>query len=257
VVREELIMHMKDDDQMQTVLSSLEANRFQPVFAANREDAKKIILEMVPLDVRVGIGDAATLRQIGVIGELEKKVSEVINPFVRELTVDLNKYETFQRMLLESLRCDIFLASTNAITMDGKLVNIDGVGNRIAGTIFGPSKVILAVGRNKIVSDVDEALKRIKNVIAPTHAKHKKKRVPCATMGKCVDCNNEERLCNIIAIIEKKPHRGSISVIVIDEDLGLGWDVSWPEERRRRIEAEYGDVTWEFINPWHPKVVSQ
>jgi len=246
-------MNMKHGDQIQRVLSSLEANRFQPVFAANGDEAKKIIAEMVPRNAMVGIADSATLRQIGVIGELERKVAGVINPFVRELTVDLNKYDTFQRMLLESLRCDVFLTSVNAITMDGKLVDIDGVGNRIAGTIFGPSKVILAVGRNKIVADVDQALKRIKNVIAPAHSKHKKKRVPCATTGKCVDCNSEERLCNIIAIIEKRPHRGNISIVLIDEDFGLGWDVSWPEERRRRIESGYGEVTWEFINPWHPK----
>lgn len=208
---------------------------------------------MAPLEARIGIGDSATLRQIGIIDELVRRGTEVVNPFVKDLTDSLEKNNDREIVLRRSLGCDIFLTSTNVITIDGKLVNIDGVGNRIAGIIFGPPKVILAIGRNKIVSDVDQALKRIKNVIAPAHAKHKKKRTPCATTGECVDCDSKERMCSITAIIEKKPLRRDVTVILIDEDLGLGWDVCWPEQRKRMIETEYAKVTWEIISPWHPK----
>ena len=246
-----------EEDLIEKVLSSLKTNRFNTAFAKDKEEAKEIISKMVPLDATVGIGDSATLRQIGVIEELKKRGIEIVNPFVKELTVELIKYDAFKRMLLESLQCDIFLTGTNAITVDGKLVNIDGVGNRIAGTIFGPKKVIIIIGRNKIVTDVSEALKRIKNVIAPVHAKHKRRKVPCVTMGKCVDCDSQERLCNIIAIIEKNPNMGNITVILVDEDLGLGWDVSWPNERQQRIESQYEEVSWEFILPWHPKTISK
>jgi hypothetical protein len=72
-------------------------------------------------------------------------------------------------------------------------------------------------------------------------------------MGKCVDCNSKERICCITVIIEKQPHLGNITVILVDEDLGLGWDVTWPEDRRQRIQSQYEEVTWEFITPWHPE----
>jgi len=237
---------MKDEHQIQKVLNSLKKNRFEAVFAKNKEEAKNTILEIVPLDVMVGIGDSATVRQIGIIDELDKRGTRVVNPFVKELTIDLNQRDTFQRILRKSLDCEIFITSANAVTIDGKIVDIDRVGNRIAGTIFGPKKVILPIGRNKIVSDIDGALNQIRNIIAPAHAKHTKKKVPCVTIGKCVDCDNEDRLCNIIAIVEKKPIMGDITVILIDDDLGLGWDVSWANDRKRMIEAQYKDVTWEF-----------
>ena len=244
---------MEEASLIQTVLKALEANRFHTAFARDRGDAKRIILEIVPPDATVGIGDSATIKQMGVIDGLEKRAKEVVNPFVEALTLDLTQFDKFQEMKLKSVRCDVFLTSTNAVTIDGKLVNIDGVGNRIAGMIFGSPKVIIVAGKNKIVPDVDQALKRIKNVIAPVHAKHKSMRVPCATAGECVDCSSKERLCNITAIMEKQPHGADITVVLVDEDLGLGWDVSWPKDRRQRIESQYGEVTWEFNSPWHPK----
>jgi hypothetical protein len=109
------------------------------------------------------------------------------------------------------------------------------------------------VGKNKIVSDVHEALDRVRNIIAPTHAKHRKRKVPCVKAGRCLDCRSEERICNITAIIEGNPHMSTITVVIIDEDLGLGWDRSWPTERQQSIESAYGNVVWEHITPWHPE----
>jgi len=244
---------MKKGDPIQKVLSSLKANKFNAFFAKDREDAKKIMLRMISLEATVGIGDSGTVRQIGIIPSLEERGTVVVNPMVRELTTDLKRFNQFHWMLKKTLECDTFLTSSNAVTMDGKLVNIDGAGNRVAGTIFGPKNVILPVGRNKIVEDVNQGIDRIKNVISPAHTKRRKRAVPCATLGRCIDCRSKERICCITVIIEKQPHLGNITVILIDEDLGLGWDVSWPEERRKRIESEYEEVTWEFITPWHPK----
>jgi hypothetical protein len=238
---------------IQTVLKALEANRFHTAFARDREDAKRIIVDIVPPGGTVGLGDSATIKQVGVIDPLKKRTKEVVNPYVAELTMDPTQWDRFQETKLKSVRCDVFLTSTNAVTIDGKLVNIDGAGNRVAGMIFGSKKVIVVAGRNKIVPNVDQALKRIKHVIAPVHAKHKRMRVPCATGGECVDCSSKERLCNITAIMEKQPHGADITVVLVDEDLGLGWDVSWPQDRKERIESRYGEVTWEFNTPWHPK----
>ncbi len=243
---------MEDASLIQKVVKALEANRFHTSVARDREEARRIVLEMVTPGATVGMGDSATIKQMGVIDELKKRAKEVVNPYVGELTLDSTQFDRFQELKRKSVRCDVFLTSTNAVTIDGKLVNIDGAGNRIAGMIFGSKKVIIVAGRNKIVPDVDQALKRIKNVIAPVHAKHKRMRVPCATAGECIDCSSKERLCSITAIIEKQPHGADITVVLVDEDLGLGWDVSWPKDRKERIESRYGDVTWEFNTPWHP-----
>lgn len=249
-------MSVQDEHKIEEVMSALKGNRFGSVYAATREEARRIILEMIPLHTRVGIGDSASLRQIGVIEELEKRGTEIVNPFCRELTSDLTQYDAFEGMLRKSLASDVFLTGANAVTMDGKLVYIDGVGNRIAGVIFGPKKVILAVGRNKIVPTVEEALARVKNVIAPVHARQKKKATPCATTGSCSDCNSKERICSITTVVEKNPLRSNITVILIDEDLGLAWDAAWPRERQAMIESEYAKVTWEFVVPRHPKKAS-
>ncbi len=244
---------MPEKDRIQKVLKALKSNKFNAVVAKDKEEARKVMLDMISQEATVGVGDSGTIRQIGIIPELETRGTVVINPMVKELTTELKRFDTFYWMLLKTLECDTFITSLNAITLDGKLVNIDGAGNRVAGTIFGPKNVILPVGKNKIVEDVDQGIQHIKDVIAPAHARRRKRNVPCVKMGKCVDCNSKERICCITVIIEKQPHLGNITVILVDEDLGLGWDVSWPEDRRRRIQSDYENVTWEFITPWHPK----
>ncbi len=244
---------MQNRSKMQKALVALKANRFNAVFAASKEDAKETILKMIPARATVGIGDSATVRQIGVIMELEKRGNAVVNPFLKEWTLDLKKSDLFRQAMRKSVGCEVFLTSVNALTMDGKLVDIDGTGNRIAGTIFGPKKMILLAGRNKIVRNVAQALRRIRNVIVPVHAKHKGRDVPCVKTGRCVDCHSKERICNITAIIERQPHMADVTVLLIDEDLGLGWDPSWSEERKQKIESHYKEVSWEHILPWHPK----
>ena len=131
----------------------------------------------------------------------------------------------------------------------GKIVNIDRAGNRVAGMIFGAPRVILVVGRNKIVKNLEEALYRIKNIIAPEHAKRKGMKTPCADSGHCIDCDNPERLCNVTAILEKRPAYTDFSVILINKDLGLGWDPSWRKDRIARIRSNYSHNTWVYRTP--------
>jgi hypothetical protein len=116
---------------------------------------------------------------------------------------------------------DLFLSSVNAITLNGELVNIDGIGNRVNSINFGPGKVILVVGYNKIVDDVQEAIHRIKNFAAPLNARRLKIDVPCAKVGKCVDCNSPNRICRVIVIHERKPSLTDILVILVGEELGF------------------------------------
>jgi len=136
-------------------------------------------------------------------------------------------------------RKDVLLVSTNALTMDGKLVNIDGMGNRVAGMFFGVRKVFLLVGANKIVRNLDEALERVQKTIAPYHAKYIGVNTPCAATGECSDCNSPQRICNITTIISKKPPLVDLVIVLVGEDLGLGWDPEWPEERIEKITSAY------------------
>jgi hypothetical protein len=234
--------------QIEETLKNLLANNFEAKFAENRDAVKQIVVGSISKNAIVGIGDSATIRQIGIVDYLEKRGIVVLNPFSREMTTDPAKTMARDDISRRIFSCDFLVGGTNAVTIDGKLVNIDAVGNRVASMIFGPRKVFIIAGKNKIVKDVDEALYRIKNIIAPYHARTKGFATPCAQSGKCSDCNALRRICSVTSIIEKKPWRTEVSVILVDEDLGLSWDETWPEDRIRKIKSNYEKVTWVFAS---------
>jgi L-lactate utilization protein LutB len=240
------------DAQIEEVLSNLLANNFDARFAANGIAAREIVLSSISKNAIVGVGDSATIRQIGIIEELEEKGIRVLNPFSRELTTDRAETEIRDNISRQIFSCDVLVVGTNAVTRDGKLVNIDAVGNRVASMLFGPREVFIIMGRNKIVKDVNEALCRIKNVIAPHHARIKGFATPCARTGKCSDCSAPKRICSVTSIMEKKPWRTEISIILVNEDLGLSWDETWPDERILKIKSNYEQVTWVFASAKTP-----
>lgn len=236
--------------QLKKTVESLKKNRFDARFANTIQKAREIILDMIPVSAVVGIADSVTLRQVGAIEGLLRRGNKIINPFTPEMTKDIDKNPAQLKLFLATLRktfgTDVFITGSNAVTEDGKIVNIDGAGNRVAGIIYAAPKVILTVGSNKIVKDVDAALYRIKNVIAPVHARQKNYPTPCAKTGKCADCNSPQRICNVTMIMEKKPYHAKISVIIIDDDLGLGYDPTWEESRIKNILTGYHDQSWPF-----------
>lgn len=221
---------------IEIVLKSLKENSFNPVeFMERAGAATKFVLDMIPLNATVGVAGSTTIRQLGLITRLRERGTRVI---------DIGKPSrlSIDELARRTLRSDILLASSNAVTLDGKLINTDAIGNRVAGMIFGPRRVIVVVGVNKIVRNVDEAMDRIKKIIAPYHSKTKGRRTPCAMDGRCVDCNSAERLCRVTTIIEKKPHFTDIAIVLVGEDLGLGWDPNWPEERRKKMALAYHEA---------------
>lgn len=232
------------DEEVEQTMKALQHNRFDVRSAETAEAAKRIVLDIIPQEAVVGIGDSATVRQIGVLPELERRGTRVINPFKTEIHKNT---ELLQQMTREALRSDVFLTSSNTVTLDGKLVNTDMVGNRVAGMIYGAKKVVLVVGKNKIVKDVEEALYRLRHLITPYHAARKKRKVPCAISGECNDCNTIERVCNVTTIIEKKPYWTDLTIVFIDEDLGLAWSPSWTQERINQVKAKYEEVTEPII----------
>lgn len=223
---------------LEAVLESLKANRFDPVeFAEDADTAKKIVLDMIPPEATLGFAGSTTVSQLGLIDALKMRGNK--GPDLDEMRK--LPFEEMMRRIDDMMRRqgDILLASSNAVTLDGKLVNIDGTGNRVSSMIFGPKRVILVIGKNKIVRDVDEGIDRIKNVIAPYHAMALGRKTPCATTGQCSDCKSPERICNVTTIIEKKPSLSNIAIVLVGEDLGLGWHTDWPEERKEKIASVY------------------
>ncbi len=198
--------------EVQTLIKSLKSNRFDPVeYVEKAADAAKLVLDMIPPEAKVGMGGSTSLMQLGVVDVLMK------------------------RGQLTRSRPEIYLTGSNAITLDGKLVNTDMTGNRVTSMIFGPKQVIVIVGLNKLVKDVPAALDRIKSVIAPNIARNAGLKTPCAVEGKCTDCKSPMRVCTVTTIIEAKPRMTQISIILVGEDMGLGWNPDWKEERKDNI----------------------
>jgi len=231
---------LKNSAILQTI-KSLKSRGFNPSYANDKKEAKDIILKMLPEKSTIGIGDSTTLYQIEVIPEIESRGYRVINPF--QVDIDQNSGKQFENKIQQSIFQDIFITGANVVTKEGMIISIDAVGYRVAGTVYA-KKVILVVGQNKIVENLNEAFQRIKKVIAPEHAKNKNRNVPCVKTGKCVDCRTKERVCNIMMILEGKPKRTEIEVIIIGEDLGLGCDLKWTNKRIEAIRENYIRKCW-------------
>jgi hypothetical protein len=242
---------MGTKSRLETVVEKLKRNRFDAILVTCIEDAKDRILGIIPVNATVGVANSVTLRQLGIAKALIERGTTVLDPVAPSYGLAEFKEELIMPTLLKAtLGSDVFLSGTNALTEDGKLVNIDGLGNRVAGIMFGARTSIVVVGRNKIVKNVNEALHRIKNTITPTMTKRRELPVPCAKAGKCVDCSMPERGCNITVIMEKKPPLTHVVVIVVDDDLGLGWDPAWPEERIEAIRKKYEQFDWPYVPAW-------
>lgn len=203
-------------------------------FVPTKEEALSVVMGMIPEGAIVGTADSVTLLQVGVFSALNQRGrNEIINPFLRDeagyfLVADREERLDVMRKVFLS---DVCLIGTNAITLDGKLVNTDGLGNRVAAMIFGPKKVIIVAGANKIVKNLEDAFKRIREVCAPINAfrhatKHHRKEyleLPCVKTGVCVDCNSPWRICRYTTIIEGvvKRDMGRLNVVIVGERLGI------------------------------------
>ncbi len=221
-------------ERAKIVVTSLQKKNMNAQYVSNRQEALTTLIDMIPLGATVARGDSITIDQIEIIPELRKrKQNKIIDPLERDSDglYIITEIEESRRIARETFSADIFLVGTNAVTLDGKLVNTDGWGNRVSAMIFGPDKVIVVAGVNKIVKDVNEALERIHNVAAPMNAKrHYLKHhrpefgdLPCVRTGRCVDCNHDWRICRYTVIIEGAMIRekGRINVILIGEELGI------------------------------------
>ena len=200
---------------------ALEKNNFAIYCADDPVGAREIVLENILPEISpiqtVSWGDSMTLLATGLLDHFFKDASlSVIKTFEpavpREVIIERRR---------EALLSDLFLTGTNAVTLDGKLVNLDMVGNRVAGLTFGPRHVIVFVGTNKIVPDLEAAFQRIKSFAAPANALRHRFKTPCTRTGRCMDCASPQRICNVWSITERSWPAGRIRVVLIGAELGL------------------------------------
>ena len=197
------------------IIEILKEKDFDAVYAENAEEAKKIVMDMIPEGSSIAVGGSVTLSETGIMAEITSGKYNFIDRFnTPSFDVTLDKYR-------EAFFADYFVTSTNAITKTGELVNLDCTGNRVGAIGFGPKRVIIVAGVNKIVDTVDEGIKRAKS-IAPLNAKRLSHNTPCAVDGICHNCHHPHTLCNVTSIIHncyKFP--GRISIVIIPENLGF------------------------------------
>jgi len=204
------------EEKAKKAIEKLVAHEFKALYVKTKEEGVQEVWKHVTPKQRIGVGGSLTVRGLGILEKLEAEGHTLYNHWKPGLSKENNL-----EIRKSEMTSDLFLSSSNAITLNGELVNIDGIGNRVNSINFGPGKVILVVGYNKIVEDVQEAIKRIKNVAAPLNAKRLNIDVPCAKAGKCVDCYSHNRICRVIVIHERKPSLTDVLIILVGEELGF------------------------------------
>jgi hypothetical protein len=204
------------EKMMERTVKALTSNYFDAHSFTNKESLINAVLHHITPKLKIGIGGSLSVRGIGLSERLAEIDVEILDHWKQGLTKEEIGY-----IRLSQLTCDLFLSSANAITEKGDIVNIDGFGNRINAMTFGPKKVIIIAGYNKIVPDVNSALDRIKRIAAPLNAKRLNLPLPCAETGYCHDCKSEARICRVTSIIQRRPSGTDVSVYLINEELGL------------------------------------
>lgn len=198
--------------RLQQTKAKLEAHQFEVDLVSDRQACRERIAAMLKEKISVSVGGSMTLAECGIMELLESSTQ------IRYL--DRYHCEDPDLIFHQALSCDLYLTSSNAVTMDGKLVNVDGNGNRVAAMIYGPKKVVVIAGVNKLVRDEQQALQRIQTLAAPANCVRLNKENPCTRIGYCVDCQQPGRICSAAVTLHRSHVPGRIHVILVNEALG-------------------------------------
>ena len=199
----------------QKLVKNLKKRHFEACYCHTRQEALAQILDWIPAGSSVGWGGTVSAQQIGLFDALRKGDYLL---FDRETC---KTQEERNECMKKCLLANVFIAGTNAVSLDGQLVNIDGTGNRVAALAFGPDSVIVIAGINKVTDTLEHAIERARTVAAPLNQKRFMLNAPCTKTGKCADCFSEGCICNHIVITRNCRPVGRIKVIVVGEELGL------------------------------------
>jgi len=203
-------------ERLQHCAKVLQKKGFAVSYCDNRTKAVAYIMKKIPTSSSVGIGGSVTVRELGLIDKLTKRGNRVIHHWRKGLT------KTASREIRQKEgHADYYLCSANAITMEGDIINIDGIGNRVAHMMYGPKNVIIVTGHNKIVLTVDEGIKRSKDIAGVMNARRVEVKTPCAKTGICTDCQSPERICRVVTIMQYRPWQTNIEIVLVNEHLGF------------------------------------
>ena len=202
------------EKRAQVLIQNLKSRHFEAYYCPDKASALEKALELIPADATVSWGGALSAEQIGLIDAVREKYS-VIDRATGKTPED------FTALMKKGLTADVFLTGANAISMDGQMVNIDGTGNRVAAIVYGPDKVLVIAGMNKVCDTIEEAVQRARNVAAPMNKQRFPNQTPCEVTGKCGDCKAEGCICNQILITRHCRPVGRIQFILVGEALGM------------------------------------
>ncbi len=202
------------DIAVKNALEALKKNNIEAQYFASSAEAVAALLKEIKAEESVGIGGSVTIKNLGIPEKLMERGNKIYYHWVQESP------EKMTEARRGAMGADVYLTSTNGLTEKGQIVNIDGVGNRVAAMFYGPKKVIIVCGINKLASDLHGALRRIKDN-AYKNARRLNLKTPCAITEKCNDCDSPDRMCSVTTIIEKKPRETQIIVWLIGEELGF------------------------------------
>ena len=194
------------------IIKGLEKRNMKGYYAEDKEEALKIALGLINEGATITMGGGMSVHEIGLVEALKKGNYNFI---------DRDEMEDREAAALAGFTADYFLTSANAMTQDGVLVNIDGYGNRVAATVFGPGKVIYIVGMNKVCADPEAALKRARNTAAPTNIQRFDKNTPCSKTGTCMNCTSPDCICSQILFTRYSMIPNRIHVVLVNDNLGF------------------------------------
>jgi hypothetical protein len=201
-----------------TAVEALRKNGFDAAYYDSRKEAVDYMLGFVKRGMSIGFGGSMTLVELGMADLIKQKGAQL----ALELTpADYENLEELGRKLKKTVQTELYFTSSNAVTLDGALVNIDGGGNRVTAMMYGPERVIVAAGINKICRDEAAAWERIRMVAAPRNARRLNMPTPCAETGICVNCKHPSRICRLYTVMRCKPFFTDVTVVIIGESLGF------------------------------------
>lgn len=197
------------------VAAALHKRNMEGYYCSTADEAVEKVLELIPAGDVVSWGGVATVDELGIKERLRHRGQPVIDRDTARTP------EERMAMLHQALTCDTFLMSSNAISEDGQLVNIDGMGNRVAAMCYGPRQVVVIVGMNKVLGTLDDAIARARNIAAPANAQRFGIKTPCGLTGQCGDCTSPDCICSYVVVTRYSMVHERIKVILVGEDLGL------------------------------------
>ena len=197
-----------------SIIKNLAKRNIEGYYCADSKSAVALAMELMKNAKTAGAGGSESIKECGLLDAVKSSSIHFID---RDTATTP---EEKKAIFLETMSCDYFLMSSNAITINGELVNIDGNGNRLACMMQGPEHVLMIIGMNKVTSDVDAAIARVHNIAAPANAARLGMNTPCGTVGHCMDCHSEDCMCAHTVITRHTRQKGRIKVILVGEELG-------------------------------------